>query len=305
MEASPQLETMAPKFQFTAVPGYFKMEPRGSNLEVSTMPGMGLINQSYPTDHVYDPNGSKLPWERFVDLLADMNQRDQGRAVYKLIYVTRHGQGFHNAKEAKVGSAEWNSKWATLDGDGEWTWFDSLLTVTGIQQAYSMNAFWQDAATTLKLPLPRSYYSSPLARCLQTCRLSFSGIMLPPGQEKPPFKPIVKELLRERLHVHTCDRRRDASFIRENFPEFEFEEGFIDEDVYWKPEGRETLEEHAARVTTLLQDVFEHDKEQIISFSTHSGTIAAMIEATGHRPFFVEPGNAVPFLIKGEIVHPN
>ncbi|KAK0726283.1 histidine phosphatase superfamily [Apiosordaria backusii] len=299
------LRNMTHKFRFTAVPGYFKMEPRGPMLEVTTMPGMGLIDQSYPTDDTFDPQRSKQPWERFVNFLASLNESEKGRAVYKLIYVTRHGQGYHNAKEAAVGSAEWESKWVRLEGDGTSTWFDSHLTQEGIRQALAMNAFWQDAASALKLPLPRRYYASPLARCLETCKLSFEGIELPPGQEKPPFKPIIKELLRERLHVHTCDRRRSGSWIRENFPLFEFEEGFIDEDVLWKPEGRETLDEHAARVTALLEDVFEHDDEQIISFSSHSGTIAALIAATGHKPFFVEPGNVVPFLIKGEITQPN
>ncbi|KAK4652333.1 putative phosphoglycerate mutase pmu1 [Podospora pseudocomata] len=305
MKSLAALKTMAPKYRFTAVPGYFKMEGRGPRNEVPTMPGMGLIDQPYPTDEAFDPQRSKQPWERFVNLLNSWNESEKGKAAYKLIYVTRHGQGYHNAKESDVGSAEWETRWVMLNGDDNSTWFDSHLTLEGIRQAMTMNAFWQDAATKLKLPLPRRYYASPLARCLETCKLSFEGIELPPGQEKPPFKPIIKELLRERLHFHTCDRRRNGTWIRENFPEFEFEEGFVDEDVYWKTEGRETLQEHAARTMALLEDVFEHDDEQIISFSTHSGTIAALIKATGHEDFFVEPGNVVPFLIKGEIIQPN
>lgn len=72
-----------------------------------TMPGMGLIDQPYPTDEAFDPQRSKQPWERFINLLNSWNESEKGKAAYKLIYVTRHGQGYHNAKESDVGSAEW------------------------------------------------------------------------------------------------------------------------------------------------------------------------------------------------------
>lgn len=116
------------------------------------------------------------------------------------------------------------------------------------------------------------------------------------------FQPVVKELLRERLHRHTCDRRRTRSYIEENFPLFRIEEGLTKEDELWKPEGRETLEEHATRVRAVLKEVFAGDEEEVVSFTVHYGTIEALIAITGHRWFGVSPATVVPFLIKAEVV---
>lgn len=183
------------------------------------------------------------------------------------------------------------------------TWADAHLTHTGIGQAKAMNTFWKDAAVTTKLPLARRHYVSPHARCLETCELAFSNLTLPPGGgEVPAFKPLIKELIRERLGIHTCDRRRTRTWIQENHPIFAIEEGFVEKDELWKPDVRETLAEHAVRVKAFLDDVFASDDAPIISVTAHSGTIMALYEVIGHPAVRVAPGAIIPVLIKAEVV---
>lgn len=196
------------------------------------------------------------------------------------------------------------SHWAKLDGDGTITWADAHLTPRGEAQARAMRTFWADAASTLHLPLPPRHYASPLARCLDTCVLAFSGggggdgPALPEGAR---FAPVVKELLRERLGVHTCDRRRSRTWIRETHPVFAFEEGFAEEDGLWRPDVRETLAEHAVRVEAFLEDLFGSESAPIVSVTAHSGTILALWEVIGHAEVRVAPGAIVPVLIKAKV----
>jgi broad specificity phosphatase PhoE len=166
-----------------------------------------------------------------------------------------------------------------------------------------MKIFWEDAAISAKLPLARRHYSSPHARCLETCETAFSGLTLPAGAgEVPPFKPLIKELIRERLGIHTCDRRRTQSWIRENHPIFAIEEGFAENDEMWKPDVRETVAEHAVRIKGFLDDLFANDGAPIVSVTCHSGSVVALYEVIGHPEVRVAPGAIIPILIKAEVV---
>ncbi|KAK4237156.1 histidine phosphatase superfamily [Achaetomium macrosporum] len=297
-----------PKRRYTAVNGFFEQDYASKSLSseegTTTLPGLGLIDRAYDTDEAFDPRREKHAWERFAHYLDHLNSTGDGKAMYKLIYAARHGEGYHNVKEREVGTLAWESYWAKLDGDEKTTWADAHLTQRGIGQAQAMKAFWETGASTLGLPLPRRHYASPLARCLETCELAFAGLTLPSSgheAEIPPFKPVVKELLRERLGVHTCDRRRTRTWIRENHPLFAIEDGFSEQDELWRPDVRETLLEHAARVEGFLDDLFVNDSETVISVTAHSGTILALYAATGHEEVKVAPGATVPVLIKAEI----
>lgn len=42
--------------------------------------------------------------------------------TYKVVYLARHGEGYHNTAERKYGSEQWNCRWAMLNGDGVMTW---------------------------------------------------------------------------------------------------------------------------------------------------------------------------------------
>ena len=45
--------------------------------------------------------------KRFENYINDLNARSAGKVQYKLIYLARHGQGYHNVKEAQVGRLAW------------------------------------------------------------------------------------------------------------------------------------------------------------------------------------------------------
>lgn len=81
--------------------------------------------------------------------------------------------------------------WSKLDGNGTITWADAHLTATGIQQVEQAQAFWYQQITTEKIPVPESYYTSPLSRCLATANITFSALPLP---SQYPFVPTVKEV---------------------------------------------------------------------------------------------------------------
>ena len=102
--------------------------------------------------------------------------------------------------------------------------------------------------------MPESYFTSPLHRCLSTAGITFSGLHLPARQ---PFDPEVKELLREVIGIHTCDRRSSKTYIRTNFPTYRFEPGFAEEDELWRPEVRETHSIHDVRVAASLLPLFD------------------------------------------------
>jgi broad specificity phosphatase PhoE len=149
------------------------------------------------------------------------------------------------------------------------------------------------------MPAMESYYVSPLTRTIQTAELSFGGLELPTGK---PYKPYVKELLREALGVHTCDRRSARTVIEKTFPHLVFEPGFEDEDPLWEPDYREPRSARKYRLAMLLDNIFAGDENTFLSLTSHSGAIASILEAVGHRTFKLETGGVIPVFLKAERV---
>ena len=236
---------------------------------------------------------------------------------YKVIYLGRHGEGYRmfslpsplthsvvcgvmlmgadNVGEAKYGTKAWDEHWSKLDGDGELYWVDAHLTDVGKDQAHRNNGFLKHQFDEAKMPAPERYYTSPLYRCLQTANLTYSGLDVPAGR---PFKPTVKELMREVMGEHTCDKRSSRTVIHKAVPEWEIEPGFTEEDQLWQADHRETRAEHDGRTQELLDDVFDHDNHAFISFTSHSGAIASLLRVLGHRQMRLPTGGMMPVLIK-------
>lgn len=128
------------------------------------------------------------------------------------------------------------------------TWADAELIASGEQQARKVAEVcsYLGGGTITAIP------SSPLRRCLRTTQLA-----LPPEAGNP--RPMIKEKLCERLGAHTCDQRSRRSWIAEHCPSFDIEPGFVEEDVLWSPDRRETVEEHTVRSTELLDEIFDGD----------------------------------------------
>lgn len=187
--------------------------------------------------------------------------------------------------------------WSLLDGDDKTTWFDAFLTPEGIEQAKDLNSKWNTFIDVDGAPLPQSLYSSPMARCLQTSTYVFKPLMT---AHNLPFHPTIKEKLRERWTMHTCDKRRTKSWIQENWPDFPIEDGFEEVDQLGQQKAEETDAEHNARKHLALEDLFEHDNNEVISWTIHSYAMRAVIEACGAEAFNVREATSIAVLVKGE-----
>ena len=168
------------------------------------------------------------------------------------------------------------------------TWADALLTPRGLGEARRAGAYLGSRMRHSGMPAFDSYYTSPLRRCIETANGTFGGLDLPAGAR--PFAATIKELLREDMSIHTCDRRSRRSELAAFAPAaFAFEPGFSEEDELWQGgPGRsrgETRAHQLARSSALLADLFARDDGSWLSLTSHSGEIAALLEVLGHRPF--------------------
>lgn len=98
------------KWKFEAVPGYFfdyvdaaQHEP---GFRASTLPLLGLIDSDY--DDQLDIQADRRQWPRLKAHVDQLNQNATASTTYKVLYITRHGLGYHNVFEAQVGRETWN-----------------------------------------------------------------------------------------------------------------------------------------------------------------------------------------------------
>ncbi|KAH6647534.1 histidine phosphatase superfamily [Truncatella angustata] len=284
---------------YTTVTGLFRQDDVATDASTFdyTTSNYGLINQTYETDAEFDPNGTKTQWERFEYYVNTLNEEAGSNTQYKVVYFARHGEGYHNAAETFYGTPAWNCYWSEQDGNGTVTWADAYLTEAGLAQTTKANSFWKGQLATQKQPAPRSYYTSPLNRCTITANLTFNGLDLP---EEYPFVPTVKELFREGISIHTCDRRSNKSHIETLFPFYQIEAGFTEYDELWNGTYAETSAAQAVRSKKVLDDVFSNDDNTWISVTSHSGEIKSLLSVLGHRAFSLSTGQAIPVLVKAD-----
>ncbi|KAL1961463.1 hypothetical protein VTO42DRAFT_191 [Malbranchea cinnamomea] len=284
--------------RYSTVTGYFVQDDPATDPHTIDIykTDFGLIDQTYDTDAEFDPDREKSQWERFEYKIRHLNRNAAPDTEFKLLYLGRHGQGYHNVAEALYGTAAWECHWAKLEGDGNITWSDPELTELGVQQAENVRDTWL-AQMENGIPLPETYYTSPLKRCLETAKITFARLPLPSSK---PFIPTVKELLRETIGIHTCDRRSSRTYIRTAYPTYRIEHGFAETDPLWDPELRESNSARTARMRTLLDDIFTHDSSTFVSLTAHGGAIESILEAVGHRHFHPPIGGVVPVLVRAE-----
>ncbi|KAI4666536.1 uncharacterized protein J4E79_002575 [Alternaria viburni] len=256
----------------------------------------GLIDRSYPGED----GSEEKQWKRLEKYVASLEATKKDGESYKVLFLGRHGQGWHNVAETKYGTKAWDCYYAALDGFDGITWADANLTTVGQDQALAVNKLWAEQLP-LGIPPPQTYYVSPLTRTIETANLSFKSLPLPSSH---PYKPFIKELVREALGVHTCDRRSTASHIKATFtdPPLTFEPGFSNEDLLWEAGYREPRSARRYRLATFLDDVFATDDNVWLSFTSHSGAIGSILEVLGHRTFALETGGVIPVFVKAERV---
>ncbi|RMZ73855.1 phosphoglycerate mutase [Pyrenophora seminiperda CCB06] len=260
----------------------------------------GLVSRSYPTDS--EEQEQEQQWKRFEKYVRSLEEGKQAGESYKVLFLGRHGEGWHNVAEAKYGTEAWDCYYSALNGASGLTWSDAHLTPLGTQQAHETSTLWSHQLS-LGLPPPQKYYASPLTRAIQTADLTFSPLNL---KHHLAYKPHIKELLREALGIHTCDRRSTLAHLRTTYPHLTFEKGFEEEDVLWKEDYREPASARRYRLSVLLDEVFAEEEEGEgvvwVSLTSHSGAIASALEGVGHRAFRLETGGVIPVFLKAERV---
>ncbi|KAK6538390.1 hypothetical protein TWF694_011269 [Orbilia ellipsospora] len=280
---------------FETIPGFFLQDDPTTNPATFdyTASNFGLIDRSYPTDD--DSSSRKTQWQRFNYYVDQLNHGSGHNVQYRLLFIGRHSEGYHNAEESFVGTPAWNCYWAELYGNGTAVWEDPSLTPFGESQAMKAHNYWQQLIETQKITPPDAYYVSPLARCLETANITYAGL---PLKSRHPFIPTVKEGFREGISIHTCDRRSSKSWIAANYPDFIIEPSFSETDQLWNGITAETSSAQAYRSKLVLSDVFDNDQSTIISITTHSGEAASLLGVLGHIPFSLVTGAIIPTLIK-------
>ncbi|SLM41213.1 Histidine phosphatase superfamily, clade-1 [Lasallia pustulata] len=286
--------------QYSTVLGYFLQDdPKTNDSSFDyTFVNFGLIDRSYTSDG-HDADLNLTQWQRFEHEVDRLNREAERNVHYKLLYMGRHGDGLHNVAEAFYGTPAWNCYWSRQDGNGTVVWADAHLTELGVAQAEIASRFWAKEIAEQHIPTAQTYYTSPLTRCTDTANITFSGLKLP---GRHPFVPTVKELLREAIGIHTCDRRSTKTYIHNRHPTYDFEYGFTEDDELWRADVRETDPALDTRMRELLDDVFSHDDSTFISFTSHSGAIGGILRVIGHRTFNLATGAVIPALVKAETV---
>ena len=264
---------------YTTVTGLFLQDDPSTNASTFnfTTTNFGLINRSYPLDDSLQHPDKLTQWQRFAKYVHSLNKGAPKGTDYKLLFLGRHGDGFHNDAQAFYGTPAWNCYYSILDGNATVTWSDAHLSPLGVSQALGVHAFWANQFATQKQPAPQSYYVSPLTRCLQTANYTFNGLDLP---AQKPFIPLVKELLREGISGHTCDRRGSKTYIQTSFPSYEIEPGFPEDDPLWQALHGETNTDQSFRSKIVLDQIFESDHKTYLSITSHSGEIASILGGT-------------------------
>lgn len=308
------------KFKYTTLQGYFLQDdPRtkAAGFDFTTT-NFGLIQRPYDSDDTLPNHGADMTnWQRFEHHISSLNRAAEEEAKkfrprhgddepeeltattsYRLLFLARHGNGYHNIAERYYGNVAWDCHFSALDGDPEaiMTWADAHLSREGIRQARDVNGFWKRQLADEKMSLPQSWYVSPLDRAMQTAEFTFEGIV------DKGFRPVVMERLREVSGIHTCDRRSSVSSVRERYPtyDFEFDPLLTEDDEFWDADRRESKPALTLRLQRLLDRLMETDKSERISMTSHSGAIGAILRVLGHRQFSLGTGAVIPVFVQVE-----
>ncbi|GBE83130.1 histidine phosphatase superfamily [Sparassis latifolia] len=277
----------SPFRDYSIVSGFFAQDD--PNADPSSIPAfpprLGLLDDS--PDH----------WDKFKTRVAELNRTAPAGTTYKVLFLGRHGQGFHNVGEQKYGTKAWDDYWSKLNGDGEITWGpDPLLTELGNAQAEAARSAWT-AEMVHGIPMPERCYASPLHRALSTWDFTFNKSVILGKQNVT-----ILENLREEFGEHTCDMRNPLSKIYKNFPPpvYTAEPGFTEEDLIWGPE-RETKAQVKERAGLVLDRIFERDEEVYISITAHGGIINGLLASMGRSPYALTTGGILPLVVKAGV----
>ncbi|MBW0535277.1 hypothetical protein O181_074992 [Austropuccinia psidii MF-1] len=280
-------------FEFQSIPGFFLQSDPYTNPDEFDVYGpnssFGLIERN-----------SSERWRKFQRKIQNLTQNQPTGVNHKVIFIARHGEGFHNVAEAQYGTPLWDCHWSTMMGDGNLTWGpDSRLTNLGRRQVNKARDAWKREISEM-IPIPQAFISSPLSRAIET--MSITDVW-----KYSPAAPLVIEHWRENIGLHTCDKRRSKTEILGDFPFVKFEDKFEEDDIYWTKNLQETSAQLNIRIKKALTDVFLDPSTAsltYISITAHSGVISSLLEVTGHRPYPTDTGGMIPLVIRANRISP-
>jgi broad specificity phosphatase PhoE len=303
--------TAAGYLNYTTVTGYFlqdKLSTDPSNFDyvcaywaphmdrrtdiVQTATNFGLINQTY----IGQSASGFTEWQKFAAEVSRLKDAAPKGTSYKVLFLGRHAEGYHNAAETFYGTPAWNCYYSLINGNASAYWEDAQLTPVGIASAQKAHNFWKHEMDVQNIPTPEAFYTSPLARCLETAKLTFDGLGL------PKFMPVVKEYLREGISLHTCDHRSNKTWIKSTYPSYKIEDDFTEYDGLWNGITAESSTAQDLRSKVVLDSIFGgsscKSQSTYISITSHSGEIASILRVLGHRTFSLSTGAVIPVLVK-------
>lgn len=276
---------------FSIVPGFFAQD--GPDADITSIgahpPRFGL------------EDGSPDRWTHFRKKISELNNAAPEGTSYKVLFLGRHGEGYHNVALAHYGREAWDDHYSKLNGDSTMTWGpDPPLTPLGEDQARAARLAWLEEVPR-GLPAPERCFASPLRRALSTWTLTFQGDEILAGTSR---RVTILEDLREAYGLHPCDMRSPRSVIERDFPSpvYVFEPGFSEEDLRYMPHAREPDEHVKARAIAVLDRVFQEDAVYI-SIIAHSGLLRfGFLTALGRAPHRLPTGGILPLVIKAVAV---
>ncbi|KAG5421250.1 PMU1 [Candida metapsilosis] len=279
-------------WEFETVPGFFKQSDAATDDAVF----------NYATDHM----GRLQSWEDIIQQLTQLNQEAPGNVEYKLLFLARHGNGYHNQVVETYGLDRWNRELHKLSNiDGIEYAPDPQLTSLGMAQAEENHQLWQQELKE-GAPIPSKFFVSPLQRSCQTLQITWADLK-PKG-----IVPHVDELIRETIGKNLCDKRSPKRVIQQRFPDFNTD-GVVDEEDVLFGEERESMIDQSIRINKFLQNLFDSDydlkedkvdktlakEHAFIATYSHAGTIRCFINVLGHRNFTISTGGMLPVVVKG------
>lgn len=279
-------------WDFKVVQGFFKQSESSTDDAVF----------NYATDHM----GRLKPWKEIIHDLTQLNQDAPDNVEYKLLFLARHGNGYHNQVVETYGLDRWNKKLHKLGHiDGIEYAPDPQLTSLGMAQAEENHRLWQQELK-LGAPIPAKFFVSPLQRSCNTLQITWHDL-------KPDtIVPYVDELIRETIGKNLCDKRSPKRVIEQRFPHFNTD-GVVDEEDVAFGDERESMIDQSIRINKFLQNLFELDydskqgkvdeklaeRDAFIATYSHAGTIRCFINVLGHRNFTISTGGMIPIVVKG------
>jgi len=285
------------------------------HLELTSVSGFFIqddLDQEPQPFHVYHPNASfglihphpADRWIQFQEKISHLQHHSPSHVKYKVIFIARHGQGFHNVAESKYGTPLWDCDWSLKTTDGELVWGpDARLTELGKGEARRAETAWTRELAD-HFPMPEIFIVSPLSRAIETMVITEAWKHAMSHTEKnqtPRPRIIVKEKWRENIGLHTCDQRRSKQEISKDFPLVEFEEGFSEQDLLWTKDVQETDQQLDVRIKAALSDLFLDPMTSdltYISITAHSGVISSLLRVVGHRRWPIETGGMIPVVVR-------